>query len=91
MRISAIGLALALIGCGASGPTETADAGGDVAVVSDAPSSADSMTCARGFALVDGPRCASYSDTNCDGVVCRAGTHCNVDTDAAGRGVVVCE
>jgi len=80
---SAIALAL-LVGCGAEAPTQTSDAS-----TSDAPP--DGSACARGFALVDGPRCASYSDTNCDGMTCRSGTHCNVDTDAMGRAIVICE
>lgn len=84
--LSVIALAL-LVGCGAEAPTQTSDAG-----ASDATGDAsDGAACARGFALVDGPRCASYSDTNCDGMACRAGTHCNVDTDAMGRAIVICE
>lgn len=81
MRIlSALALALALaliIGCGASGPTETVDAAGDASVVSDA---SDAATCARGFVRVEGSRCASYSDTNCDGMQCRSGTYCSIES-----------
>lgn len=84
--LSVIALAL-LVGCGAEAPTQTSDAS-----TSDAPAdAADGAACPRGFALVDGPRCAAYSDANCDGMACRSGTHCNVDTDAMGRAIVICE
>lgn len=88
MRIlSALAFVLVLVGCGASGPTETADAGGDAAV-SDAPVSADAATCARGFVRVSGGRCASYSDANCDGTACRAGTFCTLDGDGTTTSLV---
>ena len=78
MRISALAFVLVLIGCGASGPTETADAGGDAAVVSDAP---DAATCARGREVLIAGRCVSATDNNCNGVACRAGTFCTLDSD----------
>jgi len=77
---SAIALAL-LVGCGAEAPTQTSDAG-----TSDAPD--DGAACARGFVRVTPGRCASYSDTNCDGVACRAGTFCNVDSDGTTTSLV---
>lgn len=79
MRNALLILALALIGCGAeapSGPTQSDDAG----ATADGPSGSDASTaCPSGMVRVTGGRCARYSDVDCDGVRCRAGTFCNID------------
>jgi len=81
--LSVIALAL-LAGCGAEAPTQTSDAS-----TGDAPSDAsDGAACPRGFVRVSPGRCASYSDTNCDGVACRAGTFCTLDGDGTTTSLV---
>lgn len=80
MRISALAFVLVLVGCGASGPTGTADAGADAAVVSD---TSDAATCARGREVLIAGRCVSATDNNCNGVACRAGTFCTLDDNGS--------
>jgi hypothetical protein len=80
---SAIALVL-LVGCGAEAPTQTSDAS-----TSDAPSDAsDGSTCARGREVLLGGRCVSATDSNCNGVTCRAGTFCTLDSDGTTTSLV---
>lgn len=92
MRTALLIIAIALIGCGAeapSGPSQDTDASSssDASNIVDAPADA---SCSGGLVRVTDGRCVHATDNNCDGVVCRGGTFCNVDvTD--GTITVICE